>query len=319
MCLAVPGGAEWQKRVRVWDLPTRVFHWSLVALVAAAFVSGFIGGNAMVWHGRIGLAHRRAARLPHRLGLRSVRPTPVSRSSCAVRRPSATTCRGAGADSATIRSAHCRCWACWPCSSGQVVTGLFANDDIAFNGPLYNLVTKSNSSRQADLAAPAQRLADRHPDRPAPRAIAFYVRVKKEDLLRPMLRGWKERANQREESLSGGGIDRLHRRAVHRPGGRLVRDRRLDSRPAAAKLGGAGLLIVDGGKGRGPPEADDAETQHQQSGQQAHCSVPARSRGSGRTHSRPAAGWAACRGRRPASPCRHAEPSPSPAPTTSTL
>ena len=42
--------------ILVWDLPTRIAHWSLAALVVAAIVSVKIGGNAMVWHGRIGLA-----------------------------------------------------------------------------------------------------------------------------------------------------------------------------------------------------------------------------------------------------------------------
>jgi cytochrome b len=37
-------------RVRVWDLPTRVFHWALVVLVVTSFVTGKIGGNAMTWH-----------------------------------------------------------------------------------------------------------------------------------------------------------------------------------------------------------------------------------------------------------------------------
>lgn len=41
--------------VRVWDLPTRVFHWLLAAAVIAAVVTAKIGGNAMVWHMRIGL------------------------------------------------------------------------------------------------------------------------------------------------------------------------------------------------------------------------------------------------------------------------
>jgi len=40
--------------VRIWDLPTRVFHWALAAAVVAAFVSAKIGGNAMVWHFRFG-------------------------------------------------------------------------------------------------------------------------------------------------------------------------------------------------------------------------------------------------------------------------
>jgi len=43
-------------KIKVWDLPLRLFHWLLVAAVVTAFVSAKIGGNAMVWHGRAGLA-----------------------------------------------------------------------------------------------------------------------------------------------------------------------------------------------------------------------------------------------------------------------
>ena len=41
-------------KVRVWDLPTRLFHWALVACIVASAVSGYRGGDAMVWHARIG-------------------------------------------------------------------------------------------------------------------------------------------------------------------------------------------------------------------------------------------------------------------------
>jgi cytochrome b len=40
--------------VRIWDLPTRLFHWLLVACVIALVITGNIGGNAMVWHFRLG-------------------------------------------------------------------------------------------------------------------------------------------------------------------------------------------------------------------------------------------------------------------------
>ena len=43
-------------KVRVWDLPTRLFHWSLVVGVIGLALSGLIGGNAMVWHFRFGYA-----------------------------------------------------------------------------------------------------------------------------------------------------------------------------------------------------------------------------------------------------------------------
>lgn len=43
-------------KVRVWDLPTRIFHWALVACVLGLAISGTLGGNAMIWHFRFGYA-----------------------------------------------------------------------------------------------------------------------------------------------------------------------------------------------------------------------------------------------------------------------
>ena len=40
--------------VRVWDAPTRLFHWALVACFISLIVSGQMGGGAMVWHFRFG-------------------------------------------------------------------------------------------------------------------------------------------------------------------------------------------------------------------------------------------------------------------------
>ncbi len=42
--------------VRVWDLPTRLFHWLLAAAVTVSLLSAWIGDAAMVWHFRSGLA-----------------------------------------------------------------------------------------------------------------------------------------------------------------------------------------------------------------------------------------------------------------------
>ncbi len=42
--------------VRVWDLPTRLFHWMLLICVAGAILCGQIGGEAVVWHFRFGYA-----------------------------------------------------------------------------------------------------------------------------------------------------------------------------------------------------------------------------------------------------------------------
>jgi cytochrome b len=40
--------------VRVWDLPTRLFHWALVVCIIGLVTTAQIGGNAMEWHFRFG-------------------------------------------------------------------------------------------------------------------------------------------------------------------------------------------------------------------------------------------------------------------------
>lgn len=41
-------------QIRVWDLPTRVFHWCLALAIAGLIITGEVGGEAMVWHFRLG-------------------------------------------------------------------------------------------------------------------------------------------------------------------------------------------------------------------------------------------------------------------------
>lgn len=42
--------------VRIWDVPTRLFHWSLVLCIVGLVITGNTGGEAMVWHFRLGYA-----------------------------------------------------------------------------------------------------------------------------------------------------------------------------------------------------------------------------------------------------------------------
>ena len=44
-----------KQKLKVWDLPTRFFHWALVLAVAFMWYSGETGGNLMAWHLRCGL------------------------------------------------------------------------------------------------------------------------------------------------------------------------------------------------------------------------------------------------------------------------
>ena len=41
-------------RLRIWDLPTRLFHWLLAASTIALVITAKMGGNAMEWHLRLG-------------------------------------------------------------------------------------------------------------------------------------------------------------------------------------------------------------------------------------------------------------------------
>ena len=43
------------RAVRVWDLPTRLFHWLLALCVVGLVITGKVGGNALQWHMWFGL------------------------------------------------------------------------------------------------------------------------------------------------------------------------------------------------------------------------------------------------------------------------
>lgn len=45
-----------QLRTRIWDLPTRIFHWALLGCIVGLVVTGKTGGNAMQWHLQLGHA-----------------------------------------------------------------------------------------------------------------------------------------------------------------------------------------------------------------------------------------------------------------------
>jgi cytochrome b len=189
------------QRIRIWDLPTRVFHWSLMICVIGSFVSVKIGGNAMIWHGRFGLTI--VGLLVFRLVWGFVGST-YARFAQFVRGPSAIKdylqgrWQGEGHNPLGALSVL----AMLGTLLVLVATGLFANDDIAFEGPLYALVGKDFSDRMAGIHRLNEPLTIllvlAHLG-----AIAFYVRVKKETLIRPMITGKKIGAG---ETAKGGGI-----------------------------------------------------------------------------------------------------------------
>jgi len=85
----------------------------------------------------------------------------------------------------------------------QVVSGLFSNDDIAFVGPLYELIDKSMSDRLSGIHELFSNvligLVVLHVG-----AVIFHGHFKKDNLVKPMLTGWKDVASG--EPARGGGF-----------------------------------------------------------------------------------------------------------------
>lgn len=178
------------QRQRVWDLPIRLFHWLLVASIAFAYVSGQLGGNLIDWHARAGFLI---------LGLVVFRivwglvGTPTARFTTFVRGPAAIAAylrgewRGIGHNPLGALSVL----GLLALVGAQAATGLFTNDDIAFQGPFADWIGKDLSDRFHSWHAWLQNgllaLVVVHVA-----AIVFYARVRKENLVKPMITGWTE-------------------------------------------------------------------------------------------------------------------------------
>ena len=132
-------------RVRVWDLPTRVFHWALVLCVAGLAISASVGGNAMVWHFRFG--HAVLALLLFRIlwGLVGGR---WSRFSAFLYAPHSLFryIRGQGEPEHGVGHSPLGALSVFALLGlllAQVGTGLLSDDEIAFAGPLTAFVSNA--------------------------------------------------------------------------------------------------------------------------------------------------------------------------------
>jgi cytochrome b len=176
------------KSIRVWDLPTRLFHWLLAVAVIGSFISVKIGGNAMEWHARFG--YLALALLGFRwcwgfLGTRYARFVQFL--------------KGPKAILAEIRGAL-------PASPGhnplgalsvvalllgfslQAVLGLMTSDEIAFDGPLVKHVSSDLVSMASGLHQQMEwvliGLVVLHVG-----AIIFHARVRRHNLVPAMIHG----------------------------------------------------------------------------------------------------------------------------------
>ncbi len=182
-------------RLRVWDLPTRVFHWTLAACVVGSVVTAKVGGNAAEWHFRLG--YLAFALLAFRL-LWGVLGGHWSRFGAFIYGPGALWryVRGRPLPQDRFDIGHSplgslAVWALLGFLALQVGTGLVADDEIANTGPLNRFVSSELAGKatayhksvgQGVLIA----LAVLHVG-----AVFFYLFKRRRDLIGPMWHGDK--------------------------------------------------------------------------------------------------------------------------------
>ncbi|VVE48853.1 cytochrome b/b6 domain-containing protein [Pandoraea anhela] len=184
------------KPIRIWDLPTRLFHWSFVVLAVAAYLTAKTGGNAMIYHFWCGYAV--LALLIFRLiwGITGPR---YARFSAFVTGPR--TFLRAWRDTRDGAGTEARFAGHTPLGGLSVVAmllffgiqvglGLFSNDDIFNDGPLVKFVDKDTSdwltgwhlrNQWVLIALVALHVL----------AIVYYRIARKKDLIKPMILGDK--------------------------------------------------------------------------------------------------------------------------------
>lgn len=138
-------GTPSSMKIRVWDLPTRVFHLALIVLIALQFASGEFELFPMRWHYWFGYATLTLVVFRILWGLFG---SQTSRFSDFVRGPVSVAryLRSLFKGEPAPRLGHNPLggWSVLlilACLLVQTVTGLFSSDDIMTDGPLVNLVT----------------------------------------------------------------------------------------------------------------------------------------------------------------------------------
>jgi cytochrome b len=190
----VDPGKPTRRAVAVWDWPVRIVHWSLVVFIAVSWITSEVGGNAMTYHmwsgytiltlvvfrivwGLVGSRHARFASFVKGPGavIRYASSLAGTRSSSVLGH------NPLGGWSVVLMLLSV---------SVQAVTGLFANDDIFTEGPLASRVSGQTSEFLTAIhnynfyvlvALIGLHLL----------AIAFYLLVKRENLIGAMFTGRK--------------------------------------------------------------------------------------------------------------------------------
>lgn len=177
--------------IRVWDLPTRVFHWGLAVAVIGLILTGTVG--AMEWHFRLGYVVM--ALLGFRLVWGFVGGR-WSRFGSFLHAPRSVLAYLRGRAQPDDLIGHSplgalSVFALLGILALQVATGLISDDEIAASGPLTRYVSNTTVSLASGWHSLQGKwtviaLATLHV-----LAVLFYVVAKRQVLVRPMLSGDK--------------------------------------------------------------------------------------------------------------------------------
>ncbi len=197
-------------RVFVWDISVRLFHWTLVALMVALFVTAELLDGAIELHATLGLA---ATALVLFRVMWGIVGSSYARFSQFVRGPSVVLAYARS----LLSHPHKFVIGHNPLGGWMVLLllavvflqsmlGLFANDDVLFEGPLAYLVSKDTSDYitglHYDLFNILLVLVGLHVA-----AVIWHKLFKGEDLLSAMFTGYKDLPpGVKAENARGGGV-----------------------------------------------------------------------------------------------------------------
>jgi cytochrome b len=182
---------------RIWDLPTRLFHWSLLVCVIGLVATGLTGGGWMVWHFRFGFGVLTLLLFRIVWGLVGGH---YSRFSSFIYAPGTVIAYLKGQGKPEHSAGHNplgagSVFAMLALLIAQVSTGLMADDEIANAGPLAKFVSGSVVSAVTSyhktwgkyilITLILVHIA----------AILFYRIKKRENLIAPMIGGDKNMAS----------------------------------------------------------------------------------------------------------------------------
>jgi cytochrome b len=182
--------------LRVWDLPTRIFHWLLAFCVIAALITGEVGDAALVWHLRLGYCI--LALLLFRVVWGFVGGH-WSRFKQFIYSPFTIFRYLRGQGQAAHEAGHnplgsLSVWGLLLILGAQVASGLMSDDEIATQGPLVKFISSAATSLATNYHKHWGKviiivLVLLHVG-----AILFYLLKKKQNLITPMLKGDKSLA-----------------------------------------------------------------------------------------------------------------------------